>query len=119
MLHPVGTADITGNTFSQIKRRHVMAFGAYPVSTPAVLGYADPDWCGIIANNTFDKGSFLFEGTTNCPTGEPRLWDSGTFYNVAGIYSAIQQYGVGKALSGDLLEVCPASTRRTSPLACR
>ena len=78
-------------------------------------GYADPDWCGIIANNTFDKGSMLWAGTTQCPSGQPRRWDTVSgepapydyFRNVAGIYSAIQQYGVGKALSGDLLEVMP------------
>ncbi|MBX7252164.1 MAG: right-handed parallel beta-helix repeat-containing protein [Candidatus Promineofilum sp.] len=116
-LYPVGTADITGNTFSQIKRRHVMAWGNYPIANPTSLGYADPDWCGILANNTFDKATFLWEGTTRCPAGEPRRWDAASgnpapydyFRNVAGIYSAIQQYGVGKAVSGDLLEVFPGT----------
>ncbi|HOU41576.1 MAG TPA: right-handed parallel beta-helix repeat-containing protein, partial [Promineifilum sp.] len=51
------------------------------------------------------------------PSGQPRRWDAASgnpapydfFRNVAGIYSAIQQYGVGKAVSGDLLEVFPGT----------
>ena len=101
LVYPVGAATITGNTFSNIARRHLLVWGD---GGPGV-GYISPDWCATIANNTFDHGSFIWQGTTVCPSGTARTWASGSFNNIAGLYSAIQQYGINKSQSGDTVQV--------------
>lgn len=101
LVDPVGTATISGNTFTNITRRHLLVWGD---GGPGV-GYVSPDWCAIMANNTFDHGSFIWVGTTVCPTGTPRTWASGSFNEIAGLYSKIQQYGINKSQSGDTVQV--------------
>ena len=110
LLYPVGTATITGNTFSNIGRRHLLVWGS---GGPGV-GYAVPNWCGIISGNTFDRGSFIWQGTTECPSGSARTWDSdlganGNFTNIAGLYSTIQRYGINKSQAGDTVQVLPGT----------
>ena len=98
LLYPVGTATISGNSFSGIARRHLEVWGEYN----SLQGYAEPDWCGIMSGNTFDKGAFTWEGTNNCSlSGTPRRWESllgagGNFRRIAGIYS-LTLTGAGSA----------------------
>jgi nitrous oxidase accessory protein NosD len=101
LVYPVGAATITGNTFATIARRHLEVWGD---GGPGV-GYMSPDWCGIMANNTFDGGSFIWQGTTVCPSGAARTWASGAFTNIAGLYSKIQPYGITKSQAGDTVQV--------------
>jgi len=107
--YPVGAATITDNSFSSSDRRHVVAWGEYKGG----LGYEDPDWEGILEDNTFDKGA-----VTRKPGGEMRSWeteysdDSGThvFKNIVGIYSGIQRYAIDRAAqAGDTVEVLPGT----------
>ncbi len=105
LVYPVGAATITGNTFSSIARRHLLVWGD---GGPGV-GYISPDWCATIAGNTFDAGSFIWQGTTVCPSGAARTWASGAFTNIAGLYSTIQRYGINKSLSGDTVQVLPGT----------
>ena len=85
-VYPVGAATITGNTFTDADRRHVIAWGEYKGG----LGYGDLDWQGILDNNTFDKAVTVWT-----PADEMRTWDcvgcgsSGDIIDIAGIYSAI------------------------------
>ena len=94
--YPVGAATITGNTFSAADRRHVIAWGTYA----AALGYQNPDWRAIAANNTFDKAAIAW-----APGVDARSWDSPPFTNIKGIYSAIQRYAINKAVAGDTVQV--------------
>src|SRR5665213_2360754 len=104
LASPVGTATITGNSFSSIARRPLLVWGN---GGPGV-GYASPDWCAILSSNTFDKATFLQTASGGC-SNTPRTWSSGSFTNAAGIYSAIQRYGIGKAQPGDTLQVLPGT----------
>ncbi|OGO23634.1 MAG: hypothetical protein A2144_01375 [Chloroflexi bacterium RBG_16_50_9] len=97
-VYPVGAATITKNKFNSSVRRHVIAWGKYN----GVQGYADLDWKNIVACNTFDKAA-----VTWTPSGDARSWDSGSFFYIRGIYSAIQRYAVNKAEAGDLVQVLP------------
>src|SRR5208283_5310609 len=97
-LYPVGAATITGNSFMNAARRHINAWGLYNGNQ----GYADPNWNNIVANNTFDKGVILWSSNTTV-----RNWDSPSYgyYNVRGIYTAIQRYAVNYAQSGDSVQI--------------
>jgi hypothetical protein len=101
--YPVGDATITGNSFSRSDRRHVIAWGEYPVGS-GNPGYINLDWQGIVQNNTFDKAAITWT-----PGGDARSWDSGSFKNVRGIYSAIQRYAIPKAQAGDTVQVLPGT----------
>ena len=105
LAYPVGTATITGNTFSHSGRRQLLVWGN---GGPGV-GYVSPAWCSIMASNTIDAGAFIWQGTTQCPSGTARTWDSGDFTNVAGLYSTIQRYGINKSQSGDTVQVLPGT----------
>lgn len=103
-VYPVGDATITGNSFSTSDRRHVIAWGEYPVGS-GNPGYVNLDWDGIVENNTFDKAAIIWT-----PGGDARSWDvPPQFKNVRGIYSAIQRYAIPKAQSGDTIEVLPGT----------
>ena len=107
LLYPVGAATITGNTFANTSNRHVLVWGS---GGPGV-GYASPDWCGIMSSNTFDAGSFTWQGSTTCPGGTARTWSEpsgsggGSYTNIAGLYSTIQKYGINKSVAGDTVQV--------------
>ncbi|HUS82321.1 MAG TPA: right-handed parallel beta-helix repeat-containing protein [Dehalococcoidia bacterium] len=98
-VYPVGAATITGNSFSRSDRRHVIAWGQY-LGGP---GYGDLDWQATVDNNTFDKAAITWTSL-----GDARPWDfAPQFYNVRGIYSAIQRYAINKAQNGDTIQVLP------------
>jgi hypothetical protein len=102
-FYPVGDATITGNSFSVSDRRHVVAWGEYPVGS-GNPGYTNLDWQSIVDNNTFDKAAITWT-----PGNDARAWDAGSFKNVRGIYSAIQRYAIDKAQAGDAVEVLPGT----------
>ncbi len=97
-VYPVGAATITGNSFSRSAKRHVVAWGKY-AGNP---GYANLNWHYIVDHNTFDKGAITWT-----PGGDAQPWTSDPFFDVRGIYSAIQRYAVNKAQNGDTIEVLP------------
>ncbi|MGO9876067.1 MAG: fibronectin type III domain-containing protein [Acidimicrobiia bacterium] len=111
LLNPVGAATITGNTFSNTTSRQVVAWGT---GGPGV-GYISPDWCGIMSSNTFDAGSFIWQGSAVCPSGNARTWTSlggsggGDYTDIAGLYSTIQQYGINESQAGDTVQVLPGT----------
>jgi len=97
-LYPVGAATISGNSFSNAAGRHVIAWGEYQSN----LGYANLDWAGILASNTFDAGVVPWT-----PTNDVRTWDlpGNGFYNIRGIYTQIQKYAITYAQSGDHVQI--------------
>ena len=110
LLYPVGTTTITGNTFSNSGRRQLLVWGT---GGPGV-GYAAPDWCGIMAGNTFDRAAFTWAGTAECPSGAPRTWSAddspnGNFTDIAGLYSTIQRYAINKSQAGDTVQLLPGT----------
>lgn len=110
-LYPVGAATITGNTFGSNDRRQVIAWGAYG----AGLGYAAPDWKGILSSNIFDQAVTVWT-----PTSQLRTWDctgcgSPDISNIGGIYTAIQRYPINRvAQSGDTIDVAAGTYVTTS-----
>jgi len=113
-VYPVGAATVTGNSFSGLEKGHVTAWGKYGTA----VGYGNLDWNAILTGNTFDKGSVCW---ANSVVGTIRTWDlpANGFYNVAGIYTAIQRYSVNRAAqNGDLVQVLPGTyVEGTSPFA--
>jgi|GEM_PF-6497539 len=101
-LYPVGAATITGNSFSNAARRHIIAWGLYNSNQ----GYANLDWLNILANNTFDKAVIPWSSSTTV-----RSWDSPSYgyYNVRGIYTSIQHYAVNYAQAGDSVQIYPGT----------
>ncbi len=101
-VYPVGAATVTANSFSGAARRHVIAWGLYN----SAQGYADPDWDGILASNTFDRGAVL-----RTPSNAIRSWDlpSSGFYYVRGLYTTIQRYAINKAQGGDHVDLLAGS----------
>ncbi len=98
-VYPVGAATITGNSFSNSDRRHVVAWGSYEGGP----GYGDIDWQGIVENNTFDKAAITWT-----PGGDAQPWTLDPFVDVRGIYSAIQRYAINRAAQdGDTIQVLP------------
>jgi hypothetical protein len=108
--YPVGAATITHNSFTGADRGSVVAWGQYGTAE----GYGTIDWYGILNsnNNTFDKAVI-----TLIPPTSPynvrsyfTTYSDGdgdhNFYNLRGIYSAIQKYPINHvAQSGDIVEV--------------
>jgi hypothetical protein len=66
-VYPVGAATITGNTFSNLEKGHVTAWGKYNDA----VGYGALAWNNILTSNTFDKGSVCWAGGV---VGTIRMW---------------------------------------------
>jgi parallel beta-helix repeat protein len=98
-VYPVGAAIVTGNTFSQVQGRQVLAWGLYQ----SAQGYANLDWQSVVNTNTFDRGVIAWT-----PTNDARPFDVGNFKFVRGIYNTIQTT-VDRAIAGDHVQVFAAT----------
>ena len=104
-VNPVGAATISGNSFNNADKGHVVAWGAYSGGE----GYGALDWDGIFTGNTFDRAVI-----TKRPGGAVQYYDSGNFKYVRGIYSAIKRYPVNVvSQAGDTIIVSPGTYNET------